>query len=218
MSVETLAIPPLPPQPPLTPLCFSPPLTTHPHGHWFFQSHLLLTFEFPDASSLRFDLGNCQLRAEMAFPICSKSHFEEQGGKLGLSYFPCWMCLRLQKPITEAQLRENKMYLVTGKVQEHGISSRTCVAASFTNEWVSYTLRLLQISHLQGSMDGENRNKSNGQAASVLLRVTSAGTQHFIFVRFFPLLVHSIGSPHILLGSNSLVTLQDQLPPAHFLC
>lgn len=118
----------------LDPSLLLPPLTTHPHGHWFFQSHLLLTFEFPDASSLRFDLGNCQLRAEMAFPICSKSHFEEQGGKLGLSYFPCWMCLRLQKPITEAQLRENKMYLVTGKVQEHGISSRTCVVASFTNE------------------------------------------------------------------------------------
>lgn len=154
----------------------------------------------------------------MAFPICSKSHFEKQGGKLGLSYFPCWMCLRLQKPITEAQLWENKMYLVTGKVQEHSISSRVRVAASFTNECVSFTLLLLQISHLQGSIDGKNRNKSNGQAASMLLRITSYGTQYFIFIRSFPLLVHSTGSPHILLGTNRLVALQDKLPPTHFLC
>lgn len=110
------------------------------------------------------------------------------------------------------------MYLVTGKVQEHSISSRVRVAASFTNECVSFTLLLLQISHLQGSIDGKNRNKSNGQAASMLLRITSYGTQYFIFIRSFPLLVHSTGSPHILLGTNRLVALQDKLPPTHFLC
>lgn len=57
-----------------------PPPAAYLQGHLLFQSHLLLlACEFPGASSLRFDLGNCQRRAGMAFPICSKSHFKKQG-------------------------------------------------------------------------------------------------------------------------------------------
>lgn len=60
-------------------ICFSLPCCL-PSGHLLFQSHLLLlAFEFPDASSLRFDLGNCQLRAGTAFSTCSKSHFKKLG-------------------------------------------------------------------------------------------------------------------------------------------
>ena len=46
------------------------------------------------------------------------------------------------------------MYLVTGKVHEHGISCRMCVVASFTNECIALILLLLQISHLQSDTYG----------------------------------------------------------------
>lgn len=67
------------------------------------------------------------------------------------------------------------MYLVTGKVHEHGISCRMCVVASFTNECIALILLLLQISHLQSDTDGKNRSESIVLAASKLLRIMNYG-------------------------------------------
>lgn len=110
------------------------------------------------------------------------------------------------------------MYLVTGKVQEHSISSKVYVEALLQINAYPYTLLLLQISHLQGGIDGKNRDQSNGQAASTIPRIMSSGTQHFIFIRSTHLPVYRIRSPHILLRSNRLGALQDKLSPMHFLC
>lgn len=163
------------------PPSFASPPTPSPaaylQGHLLFQSHLLLlAFEFPGASSLRFDLGNCQHRAGMAFPICSKSHFKKQRERAGLLIFSLLDVFVAAKTNYWSSAVRNEMYLVTGKVHEHVISCRMCVVASFTNECVSQIPLLLQISHLQSNIDGKNRSKSNGLAASKLLRITSYGT------------------------------------------
>lgn len=163
-------------------------------------------------------LGTASSELRWLFPICSKSHFRKRGGKLGFLIFSLLDVSEAAKTNYWSSAVRNKMYLVTGKVQEHSVSSRMCVEASFTNECIPYTLLYLQISHLLGSIDGKNRDQSNGQAASTILRITSSGTQHFLFIRSSPLPVYSIGSPHILLGSNRLVALQDNLSPMHFLC
>ena len=70
----------------------------------------------------------------------------------------------------------NEIYLVTGKVHEHGISCRTCVVASFTNECIALILLVLQMSHLQSDTDGKNRSGSIVLAASKLLRIMNYGT------------------------------------------
>lgn len=112
-------------------------LSTFRAIYLLFQSHLFfLIFEFPGARSLRFDLGNWQHRAGTAFPSAAKSISKSREGA-GLLTLPLLDVFVAAKTNYWSSAVRNEMYLVTGKVHEHGISCRMCVVVSFTNECIS---------------------------------------------------------------------------------
>lgn len=106
-------------------------------GPLCFQSHLLLlAFECPGASFLRFDLGNRQLRAGWFLPSAAKA-ISKCGAKAQLLIFSLLDTSMAAKTNYWSSAVRNEMYLVTGKVHEHVINCRMCVVASFTNECIA---------------------------------------------------------------------------------